>query len=55
MGSDALFWHAGVHADRVLINKINKFFSRERKNDQGRAREEACEKVAYGRIHLGQV
>ena len=21
MGSDALFWHAGVHADRALIHK----------------------------------
>jgi hypothetical protein len=24
VGSDALFWHAGVHADRALIHKINK-------------------------------
>jgi hypothetical protein len=23
MGSDALFWHAGVRADRALIHKIN--------------------------------
>jgi hypothetical protein len=26
MGSDALFWYAGVHADRALIHiKMNKF------------------------------
>lgn len=23
MGSDALFWHAGIHAGRSLIHKIN--------------------------------
>jgi hypothetical protein len=23
MGSDALFWHTDVHADRALIHKIN--------------------------------
>jgi hypothetical protein len=24
LGSDALFWHAGVPADRILIHKINE-------------------------------
>jgi hypothetical protein len=26
MGSDAFFWHAGGHADRAVIHKINKTF-----------------------------
>ena len=26
MGSAALFWHAGVHANRALIHKINGSF-----------------------------
>jgi hypothetical protein len=30
MGSDALFWHTGVHADRALIHKINKFLKKDR-------------------------
>jgi hypothetical protein len=29
MGSDALFWPAGLHADRVLIHKINEFFKKD--------------------------
>ena len=28
MGSDALFWHAGVHADRALIYVINNIFKK---------------------------
>jgi hypothetical protein len=24
MGSDALYWNVGVHADRALIHKVNK-------------------------------
>ena len=27
MGSDALFWHAGVHADRALVYKIKCLYS----------------------------
>ena len=26
MGSAALFWHAGIHADRTHIHTINKSF-----------------------------
>jgi hypothetical protein len=25
MGSDALFCHAGVHADKALIHKVSKY------------------------------
>jgi hypothetical protein len=30
MGSDALFWHAGVHVERALIYKINLFKGKKR-------------------------
>jgi hypothetical protein len=30
MGSDVLFWHAGIYEDRALIHKINKFFKKPR-------------------------
>jgi hypothetical protein len=34
MRSGTFFWHAGVHADRALIHKINKILKRERREQR---------------------
>jgi hypothetical protein len=41
MGSDALFWHSGIHADRALlyININNSFFFLKKASSQKEKRE----------------
>jgi hypothetical protein len=31
MGSDTLFWRAGIHTDRAHMHKINKYIKKEKK------------------------
>ena len=38
MRSDALFWPAGIHADKALTHKINKIYQKREKKRKGKER-----------------